>query len=53
MRRSTRHLRGQQMVEVILLVGLVCLAIAWVTWKTQEAIQKSYDNQQKIIASPL
>ena len=53
MRRSSRHLRGQQFVEVIILIGLVCLAIAWVTVETQAAIKNSYVKQQKIIASPL
>jgi cell division protein FtsB len=52
-RRRVPSRRSQAMVEVVILVAVVGLGIAWVTWKLPAAISEHYKENQKVLASPL
>ena len=52
MRRRLRR-RGQNMVEVVILVGLVALGVAWLTDRLPKAIQAYHQSNQQVVASPL
>ena len=56
MRRRGLHRlrrRGQNMVEVVILVGLVALGVAWLTDRLPKAIKAYHQSNQQVIASPL
>lgn len=44
---------GQAMVEMIILVALVGLTLAWATMGLPEAITRQYEMARNILASPL
>ncbi|RMG10447.1 MAG: hypothetical protein D6731_17430 [Planctomycetota bacterium] len=45
--------RGQATVELIIVVGLVVLALAWLTAALPRALSHHYAENQKILVSPL
>ena len=51
--RGRRARRGQSMVEVVIIFGVVGLAVAWVTAALPAAISKHYVQSQNVVASPL
>jgi Flp pilus assembly pilin Flp len=53
LRRLGRDENGQASVEVILLAALVALALVWIVVEFPAAITKHYQENQKILASPL
>ena len=53
LRRLGRDESGQGSVEIILLAALVALAMVWILGEFPKAISKHYQENQKILTSPL
>jgi hypothetical protein len=45
--------RGQAMTETIILVALVGLSLAWLTWALPTALSNHYRNNRDVLAAPL
>jgi len=53
LRRLLKDERGQGMVEVVILAAIVGLGLAWVTMELPNAIGRHYQQNIRVLASPM